>query len=117
MPPPRIRNTFDDSRSDASSTKEKQPGYGPAGSTKRRNGPSLGGSMLKDVTNAPQYSNGQVGTQDATAHVRSMRYEYLTTRMLINARPDRLVYHRRLRTPRLQACAPSRLPTSLHEFI
>ncbi|KAL2048732.1 hypothetical protein ABVK25_010984 [Lepraria finkii] len=66
MPPPRIRNAFDESRSEASSIKEKPLGYGPTGISKgRRNGASmLGGSTLKDVTNATQPTNGQQGTQD-----------------------------------------------------
>ena len=74
MPPSRIRNAFDDSRSDASSTKEKQPGSVPTGIIKRRNGPSLLGSTLKDVTNAPQTAEGQQnGAQESTARVRSRR--------------------------------------------
>ncbi|KAL2046971.1 hypothetical protein N7G274_000989 [Stereocaulon virgatum] len=66
MPPPRIRNAFDDSRSEASSTREKPLGYGPTGTIKgRRNGAStLGGSTLKDVTNATHSTDGQQGTHD-----------------------------------------------------
>ena len=68
MPPQRIRNAFDDSRSEASSTKDKQPVY--TGISKgRRNGTSvLAGSNLKDVTNAETTSSEQ--REDATASVR-----------------------------------------------
>ena len=69
MPPPRTRYTIDDSRSEASSTKERQPGHVPLKA--RRNGilTILPGSNLKDVTNAPQSTNGQQGLQDAVAKV------------------------------------------------
>lgn len=70
MAPQRIRNTFDDSRSESSSTREKQPGAGPSGISKaRRNGSSiLPGSNLKDVTNV-QSTTSQQGTRDAAANV------------------------------------------------
>ncbi|KAK4691073.1 hypothetical protein P7C71_g5851, partial [Lecanoromycetidae sp. Uapishka_2] len=68
MPPPRIRNPFDDSRSEASSTREKQPHHFASGISKpRRNGAS--GSALKDVTNAAQSTNEERGSQDAVASV------------------------------------------------
>ncbi|MCJ1461378.1 hypothetical protein MMC28_011760 [Mycoblastus sanguinarius] len=69
MPPPRTRYTIDDSRSEASSTKERQPGHVPLKA--RRNGilTILPGSNLKDVTNAPQSTNGQQGLQDAVAKI------------------------------------------------
>ena len=55
MPPQRIRNAFDDSRSEASSTRDRQSIYTATGISKgRRNGSStLAGSNLKDVTNVP----------------------------------------------------------------
>ncbi|KAF6234472.1 hypothetical protein HO173_007097 [Letharia columbiana] len=61
MPPQRNRNGFDDSRSEASSTRDKQPAY--TGISKgRRNGTStLAGSNLKDVTNAQTPTSGQQG--------------------------------------------------------
>ena len=71
MPPQRIRNGFDDSRSEASSTREKQPAYTGV-SRGRRNGTStLAGSNLKDVTNAQTISSGQQG--DAAVSVRISR--------------------------------------------
>lgn len=68
MPPQRIRNGFDDSRSEASSTRDKQPAY--TGISKgRRNGTStLAGSNLKDVTNAQATTSGQQG--DAAVSVK-----------------------------------------------
>lgn len=70
MAPQRIRNLFDDSRSESSSTREKQSDFGVSGISKaRRNGPSiLPGSQLKEVTNA-QSRNVQQATQDAVATV------------------------------------------------
>lgn len=67
MPPQRIRNGFDDSRSEASSTRDKQAAY--TGMSKgRRNGTStLVGSNLKDVTNAQTTPSGQ--QEDAAVSV------------------------------------------------
>ena len=68
MPPQRLRNGLDDSRSETSSTKDKQPAY--AGISKgRRNGMSaVTGSNLKDVTNSQRLPSGQQG--DAAVSVR-----------------------------------------------
>ncbi len=70
MAPQRMRNALDDSRSESSSTREKQPGSGPNGISKsRRNGSStLPGSNLKDVTNAHS-TIGQPGHQDTAVNV------------------------------------------------
>lgn len=72
MPPPqRVRNTFDDSKSEASSSREKQPPQITNGISKaRRSGAS--GSALKDVTNATQSTNEQQGTQEPVASVRNL---------------------------------------------
>lgn len=61
MPPQRIRNGVDDSRSEASSTRDKAPTY--TGISKgRRNGTfALAGSNLKDVTNAQTSPGGLQG--------------------------------------------------------
>ena len=68
MPPQRMRTGFDDSRSEASSTRDKQPAY--TGISKgRRNGTStLAGSNLKDITNAQTTPSGQ--PKDAAVSVR-----------------------------------------------
>lgn len=70
MPPQRLRNVFDDSRSEGSSTRDRQPIHTGTGISKgRRNGTStLVGSNLKDVTNAQTTLNGQQG--DAAMSVR-----------------------------------------------
>lgn len=70
MPPQRIRNAFDDSRSEASSTRDRQSVYTGTGISKgRRNGTlTLAGSNLKDVTNAPIIPAGQQA--DAALNVR-----------------------------------------------
>lgn len=80
MPPQRIRNGFDDSRSEASSTKDKPLGSGPIGVSKvRRNGSNiLPGSTLKGVTNA-QPSNATQGVQDTTAGVSPNESLYVDT--------------------------------------
>ena len=69
MPPQRIRNGFDDSRSEASSTRDKQSVY--TGISKgRRNGTStLAGSNLKDVTNAHSTPSGQQGDTAVTVRI------------------------------------------------
>lgn len=66
MPPQRIRNVFDDSRSEASSTRDKHVAC--TGISKgRRNGTStLAGSNLKDVTNAQVTSSAQQGDTAVT---------------------------------------------------
>lgn len=70
MAPQRIRNALDDTRSESSSTREKQPGAAPNGISKaRRNGSSvLQGSNLKDVTNA-QSNASQKEAQEPAANV------------------------------------------------
>ena len=63
MPLQRTRNAFDDSRSEASSTRDRPPVYaGTAISKGRRNGTTiLTGSSLKDVTNAQTTPVGHQG--------------------------------------------------------
>lgn len=69
MPPQRTRNGFDDSRSEASSTRDKQPAY--AGISKgRRNGTlALAGSNLKDVTNAAAQTTPTGQQEDGTLKI------------------------------------------------
>ena len=74
MAPPRIRGPGEDSRSESSSTRDKQPG-GLVASKGRRNGNStvITGSALKDVTaasapSAPTASAQQSG-QDGSGGV------------------------------------------------
>lgn len=94
MPPQRIRSGFDDSRSEASSTRDKQPAY--AGISKgRRNGTStLAGSNLKDVTNAAaqKVPNGQQG--DGAVIVRVCRIAKDQVIILIAIPLDQLVVFR-----------------------
>ena len=112
MPPQRIRNAFDDSRSEASSTKDKQSVY--TGTSKgRRNGTStLAGSNLKDVTNAQTASSDQ--QEDAAASVRirciaSDEVNNLTATLI-----DQLAVFRYVCAPCLSLCPSSRHATRLH---
>ena len=59
MPPQKVRSVVDDSKSETSSSKDRQSAH--AAFKGRRNGASalLSGSALKDVTNAPQTAVGQ----------------------------------------------------------
>ncbi|CAF9931826.1 hypothetical protein IMSHALPRED_008729 [Imshaugia aleurites] len=59
MPPQRIRNGFDDSRSEASSTRDKQPVYTGISKGRRNGASTLAGSNLKDVINAQTTPMGQ----------------------------------------------------------
>ena len=74
MPTQRTRNAFDDSRSEASSTRDRQPVYaGTAISKGRRNGTSIStGSNLKDVTNAQPTPIGHQGDAAVSALIRHM---------------------------------------------
>ena len=76
MAPQRIRGVPDDSRSEASSTKDKQVGAAsvPTAVKGRRTAipGSAAGSNLKDVTTAPAAatpSNGIIGAPDAVGGV------------------------------------------------
>ena len=111
MPPQRIRNGFDDSRSEASSTRDKQPAY--AGNLKgRRNGTSmLAGSNLKDVTNAQTTPNGQQG--DAAVSVRVCRVTSNQVVVLSASLLDQMVVFRYFCATHLSPRASSRHPTSL----
>ena len=69
MPPSRIRNPFDDSRSESSGIREKQPSSGLIGPPKARRNVSsmLSGSTLKDVTNAQNTRRLPVPTESAAS--------------------------------------------------
>lgn len=67
MPPQRIRNGFDDSRSEASSTRDKQPVYTGISKGRRNGASTLAGSNLKDVINAQTTPMGQ--QEDAAVSV------------------------------------------------
>ncbi len=115
MPPQRIRNGFDDSRSEASSTRDKQSVYTsiPKG---RRNGTStLAGSNLKDVTNAHSTPSGQQETTAVTVRIsHSARDRFI---ILIATPPDRLAVFRYFCATCLSPHASSRHPTSLYFVI
>ena len=69
MPPSRIRGPFDESKSEASSSRDKLLAPVASGVSKaRRNGNQ--GSALKDVTNANQPINEQQGASESIASVR-----------------------------------------------
>ena len=112
MPPHRIRNAFDDSRSEASSTRDKQPIYTgiPKG---RRNGTSmLAGSNLKDVTNAQTSPSGQQA--DTAVSVRIWRMASDQLHILITILIDQLGVFRYICAPCLSLRASSRNPSSLY---
>ena len=94
MPPQRIRNGFDDSRSEASSTRDKQTAY--AGISKgRRNGTStLVGSNLKDVTNAAPQTTLDGQRADGAVTVWLCRIANDKVIVLIATPSDQLVIFR-----------------------
>lgn len=110
MPPQRTRNGFDDSRSEASSTRDKQPAY--AGILKGRR--NVTGSNLKDVTNAAAQTtaNGQQG--DGTVEVRICCVANDQGIVLIATPLDQLVFFRHSCATCLPPRASSRHSTRLH---
>ena len=114
MPPQRTRNAFDDSRSEASSTRDRQPIYtGVSISKGRRNGSStLAGSNLKDVTNAQTTSSANQG--DAAVSVVLWRMASGQVIILIATPPDQLAISRYLCAPCLSLRPSSRHSTSLY---
>ena len=95
MPPQRTRNIADDSRSEASSTREKYSGLfsSQMASKGRRNGPGNIGaaSNLKEVTNADQSKSGQqdapeddkrVCQQSVESQMRQIEGPVLTNRQI-----------------------------------
>lgn len=114
MPSQRTRNAFDDSRSEASSTRDRQPVYaGTAISKGRRNGTTtLAGSNLKDVTNAQTTPIGHQG--DAAVSVITWRMASVQDIVLIATPLDQLAIFRYFCAPCLSLCASPRHSTSLY---
>ncbi len=114
MPPQRIRNVLDDSRSGSSSTRERYLGSGPSGVAKpRRNGSTLlPGSALKDVTNVHS-SLEQQGNSDTPTSVRDLLRDTVIEYPLMRNGSDQLVVIRLRGPPRLQAYPPPRHSTGL----
>ena len=114
MPPQRTRNAFDDSRSEASSTRDRQPVYaGTTISKGRRNGTTtLAGSNLKDVTNAQTTPNGHQG--DAAVSVIIWRMASGQDVVLIVTPLDQLAIFQYFCTPCLSLRASPRHFTSLY---
>ena len=115
MPPQRIRNAFDDSRSEASSSRDKQPIHTATGISKgRRNGTStLAGSNLKDITNAQTIPNGQQGDTAVSVRIWCMASDQVII-ILIATPLDFLAVLRYFRAPCLSLRPPSRYPSSLY---
>ena len=114
MPPQRIRNAFDDSRSEASSSRDKQPISTATGISKvRRNGTStLAGSNLKDITNAQTIPNGQQGDTAVSVRIRCMASDQVI--ILIATPLDFLAVFRYFCAPCLSLRPSSRYPSSLY---
>ena len=114
MPLQRTRNAFDDSRSEASSTRDRQPVYaGTAILKSRRNGTTtLAGSNLKDVTNAQTTPIGHQG--DAAVSLITWRMTSGHDIVLIATSLDQLAIFRKFCAPCLSLRASPRHPTSLY---
>lgn len=111
MPPQRIRNGFEDSRSEASSTRDKQNAYMGISKARRNGTSTLAGSNLKDVTNVETNQSGQQG--DAAVSVGIWYVAGDSVISLIATRIDRLAVFRYFCATCLSPRASSRHPTSL----
>jgi len=98
MPPPRSRPPPDDSRSEASSTKEKvgtATTTGPNGKGRRIAGNPAGGSSLRDVVTAgPNGTAGGASSGTVAEHAHGLQWKTFDTSVLHGYR-----YDYRLQTP------------------
>lgn len=109
MPPQRIRNGFEDSKSEVSCTRDKQNTWGMPKA--RRNG-----SNLKDVTSVEKTESGQESDAAVSVEIWCMASDSFVS-LILATYTDRLAVFRYFCSTCLSPRTSSRYPTSLYFVI